>query len=50
MEGLDVGCQSVSEPEVITDIHEMLERGLCSREDALLALRAVLLLLVHQRR
>jgi len=50
MEWLEVGCQSVSEPEVVTDIHEMLERGLCSRADAVQALRTVLLLLIHQRR
>merc|ERR1712039_700492 len=47
---LEVGCQSVSEPVAVTDIHDMLERGLCSREEAVLALRTVLLLLVHQRR
>lgn len=50
MEWLEVGCQSVSEPEVVTDIHEMLERGLCSREEAVKMLRAVLLFMVHQRR
>lgn len=50
MEWLDVGCQSVSEPEIVTDIHEMLERGLCDREEAVKVLRAALLMLVHQRR
>jgi hypothetical protein len=50
MEWLEVGCQSVSEPEVVTDIHEMLERGLCGREEAVKMLRAVLLMIVHQRR
>lgn len=50
MEWLDIGCQSVSEPEVITDIHEMLERGLCTKAQAKRALRTVFLMLVHQRR
>jgi len=50
LEWLDVGCQSVSEPDFFTQVHEMLERGLCSREEAVAVLRASVLMLVHQRR
>jgi hypothetical protein len=47
---LDAGCQSVSEPDFFAHVHEMLEQGLCSREEAVRALRAAVLMLVHQRR
>lgn len=50
LEWLDVGCQSVSEPDFFAHVHEMLERGLCSREEAARVLRAAVLMLVHQRR
>lgn len=50
LEWLDVGCQSVSEPTVFEDVHKMLERGLCSRMEAVRLLRTFLLMLVHQRR
>lgn len=50
LEWLDVGCQSVSEPTVFAEVHEMLERGLCTREEAIPVLRAFMLMLVHQRR
>jgi len=50
MEWLEVGCQSISEPEVLPDIHEMLERGLCTRAEAVKVLRSVILMMVHQRR
>lgn len=50
LEWLDVGCQSVSEPTMFEDVHEMLERGLCTREEAVRLLRASVLMLVHQRR
>merc|ERR1712151_1433519 len=30
MEWLDVGCQSISEPTIFADVHDMLERGLCT--------------------
>lgn len=50
LEWLDVGCQSVSEPDFFAHVHEMLERGLCSREEAVRVTRAAVLMLVHQRR
>jgi hypothetical protein len=50
LEWLGVGCQSVSEPTVFADVHDMLERGLCTRDEAVRVLRASLLMLVHQRR
>ena len=50
MEWMGLGCQSVSEPDVIGDVHEMLERRLCSRADAVRALRTSLLLLIHRLR
>jgi hypothetical protein len=50
LEWLDVGCQSVSEPALFEHVHDMLERGLCSREEAVRVLRASVLMLVHQRR
>ena len=50
MERMDVGCQSVSEPDVLGDIHEMLEARLCSRAEAVRALRTAVLLLVHRLR
>jgi len=50
LEWLDVGCQSVSEPDFFAHVHEMLERGLCSREEAVRVIRAAVLMLVHQRR
>jgi len=50
LEWLDVGCQSVSEPDFFAHVHEMLERGLCSREEAVRVLRAAVLMMVHQRR
>lgn len=49
-EWLDVGCQSLSEPDFIADVHEMLEQGLCTREEAVKTLRSAVLMLVHQRR
>jgi hypothetical protein len=50
LEWLDVGCQSVSEPDFFAHVHEMLDRGLCSREEAVRVMRAAVLFLVHQRR
>jgi len=50
IEDLQVGCQSVSEPVFLADVHEMLERGLCTKEEALTTMRAFVLMLVHQRR
>jgi len=50
LEWLEVGCQAVSEPTVFAEVHEMLDRGLCTRQEAISALRAHLLMLVHQRR
>lgn len=50
LEWLNVGCQSVSEPTIFADVHEMLERGLCTREEAIRTLRSSMLMLVHQRR
>jgi uncharacterized membrane protein YgcG len=46
-----LGCaQAASEPEVFTDVHELLERGLLTRPQAVKLLRAACLLLVHRLR
>ena len=52
MKALDsLDCaQSASEPEIFTDVHEMLERGLLTRPHALSLLRAACLLLIHRLR
>eukprot|EP00929_Paragymnodinium_shiwhaense_P043749 TRINITY_DN2247_c0_g1_i1.p1 TRINITY_DN2247_c0_g1~~TRINITY_DN2247_c0_g1_i1.p1 ORF type:complete len:560 (+),score=110.38 TRINITY_DN2247_c0_g1_i1:97-1776(+) len=49
-EWLDIGCQSVSEPVIFADVHEMLERDLCTESEAVDLLRAAVVMLVHQRR
>ena len=43
-------AQAASEPEIFTDVHEMLERGLLKRPHAVSLLRAACLLLVHRLR
>ena len=43
-------AQSASEPDILGDIHELLERKVISREDAVALLRASLLFLIHRLR
>jgi hypothetical protein len=43
-------AQAASEPDIFTDVHEMLERGLLKRPHAVSLLRAACLLLVHRLR
>jgi hypothetical protein len=43
-------CQTVSEPDVLGDIHEMLENDQCSIQEAISMLRSSILILVNRMR